>query len=305
MRAEGGDAVARHAAAALVMVQATRDAEAVCQKSNLSAVDVMRPYGQVDKIFHVSTVGEQYALRNFSMRFVHSSEFRTVDQANAERHLTRLMESYDCSSELSDAQASERSSLPVSSPSMPSQPSITTPWLSGFRTQLAVSLRHSDGASLDHPVGCVLLASVREPKLVNVFNSLASSATLAPVISDGSADPAMPRTYVLLHDVSDGASSDAEAQKALAEISRAFGPSACHLLPFNSRKPDESHAMDIWTAARPVMHTTPPTSAPNHLPSGSPISAEDADNVKKLVDGPIATQVGHLPSSQPPFRKQS
>ena len=58
-----------------------------------------------------------------------------------------------------------------------------------FREQLAVSLRHADGASLDHPVGNVLFASVAEAKLVNVFNALAAQASLASVIADGSADP--------------------------------------------------------------------------------------------------------------------
>lgn len=282
--------ISRYGAAAVIMVQATAEAEAICQKSQLSAVDVLRPFGFIAQPIEVSTVGERYRLRTFSMRFVHTGEFQEADHANAERHLTRLLEAYDCSKELADAEKLDLNSPPTAA-TLPPLMSTSTSWLAAFREQLAVSLRHADGASLDHPVGCVLFASVTEQRLVNVFNALASQASGASVIADGSADPALPRTYVLLHDLSGSTASAADAQNALKEISRAFGPSACHLLPFNSRKPGDPPPEDVWTAAKPVMHAPPATSPPKPLPADSPISAVDAAKLKGLVEGPLAKQV--------------
>ena len=67
---------------AVVMVQATPEAEAICQKNQLSAVDLLRPFGNVEKAFDVTTVGEQYRLRKFAMRFVHTNEFKECEQQN-------------------------------------------------------------------------------------------------------------------------------------------------------------------------------------------------------------------------------
>ncbi len=303
--------IARHGAAAVVMVQATPEAEAICQKSQLNAVDMLRPFGFIEQSFEVTTVGERYRLRTFSMRFVHTSEFQEVDHDNCDRHLTRLLESYDCSTELSDAEKRDLDAPPTASP-LPPLMSTTTSWLSAFREQLAVSLRHADGATLDHPVGCMLFASVTETRLVNVFNALASQASMASVIADGSADPAMPRTYILLHDLSSGAASAADAQNALKEISRAFGPSACHLLPFNSRKAGEAPPEDVWTRARPVMHAPPSSAPPKPLPADSPLSAEDAKRLQTLVESALVKQVRaaprpgqRMPAAGPPTQSAS
>ena len=276
--------------AAVVMVQATKEAEAICQKSGLSAVDVLRPFGRVTQAMTVTTVGEPYRLRSFGMRFVHTNEFQEVDPANADAHLTKLLESHDCTAEITDAEKADIANPDGTTRPLPPLMSVSTPWLTAFRAQLAASLRHADGASLDHPVGCVLLASASEPKLANVFNALASSASLAPVIADGSADPNLPRTYILLHDVSGSAVDAAGAQKALAEVSRVLGASACHLLPFNSRPADAPLPEDVWSAARPRLHASPSPVLPA-LPSDSPISEEDVRRLQEIVVSGVAKQV--------------
>ena len=282
--------IARHGASAVVMVQATTEADAICQKNGLSAVDMLRPYGFLDQNFDITTVGERYRLRTFSMRFVHASEFQEIDHDNCDRHLTRLMESYDCSAELIDAEKRDLEGPLVASP-LPPLMSVETSWLSAFREQLAVSLRHGDGATLDHPVGCVLFASATEQRPVHVFNALASQASMASVIADGSADPALPRTYILLHDLSSGATDVASAQAALKAIQAVFGASVCHLLPFNTRKAGEAPPEDVWTRARPVMHALPSSAPPTPMPADSPISEADANALRDLVETAIVKQV--------------
>ena len=86
----GSPVIAAAKVSAVVMVQATPEAEAICQKNQLSAVDLLRPFGNVEKAFDVTTVGEQYRLRKFAMRFVHTNEFKECEQQNADLHLTRL-----------------------------------------------------------------------------------------------------------------------------------------------------------------------------------------------------------------------
>ena len=49
--------IAQHGVGAVVMVQATKQAEAICQRSAITAVDLMRPYGFVEQTFSLSTIG--------------------------------------------------------------------------------------------------------------------------------------------------------------------------------------------------------------------------------------------------------
>jgi tetratricopeptide (TPR) repeat protein len=188
--------------------------------------------------------------------------------------------------------AEERDLRPLDGPEppLPRLRSNSTPWIDAFRGQLAGALRNSAGASLDHPVGTILVASASQAKPVAVFNTLLSSANLAPVFADGVADSTLPRTYILLKDCSDEGVDAATAQRALAECQRAFGASACHLVPINTRKEGEPLPADLWTAARPVLHA-PPTSRPAAgLPADSPLSQEDVTRLRDLISGPVSKQ---------------
>ena len=278
--------VAGYGISAVIMVQATADAEAICQKNKLSAIDVLRPFGRVEQTLTLATVGDPYKLHSFAMRFVHTTEFQEVERN--EQHVARLLSSHDCEQQLKQAEAADLDG--VAGP-LPPLTSTSTPWLSAFRAQLAASLRHTEGTTLDHPVGCVLLASASQPKPVAVFNALSASANLTSVIADGSADAGISKTYILLHDVSVPDADETGAQHALAEISRAFGASACHLLPFNSRRPDAQLPADVWTAARPVLHSPPSATPPPPLPSDSPIAHEDVIKLRAIIEGPLLQQV--------------
>ncbi len=88
--------VRMHGASAVVMVQATPDAEQLASKSGLAVVDLLRPYHSMDASFNVSTVGEAYRLKGFSVRFVHTTEFKELSNAAIEAHLAKLLTNYDC-----------------------------------------------------------------------------------------------------------------------------------------------------------------------------------------------------------------
>ena len=294
------EAIVNHGVAAVVMVHATAEAEAIAAKSGMSITDLFRPFTVVEANMTLHTTGEPYRLRHFGLRFVHTSEFRETEAEHAEHHLTRLLASYDCKAEFADAQSTDLVYDPAAanaaSMNLPPLGSTTTPWLSAFRQHLATSLRHSEGMSLDYPVGILLVASAREPKPVATFNSLSAAANATHVLADGLADPSLPRTYLLLDDLSEAADGAEAAQQArprrpdaprrapppplaaarppahppsppdpqaLADAQRAFGPTSCHLARINSRAPNSAAAADIWASARPaVLGPPPPPGAP-------------------------------------------
>ena len=157
-------AVSQHGVAAVVMVHATAEAEAIAAKSGMSVTDLLRPFDVVETNSMMQTLGEPYRMRTFCIRFVHTSEFREAEPEHVEQHLTRLLASHDCEAELAEAQsldlgtsAADRAAANHASTRLPPLSSTTKPWLAAFRKQLAASLRHCEGASLDYPVGMVLL----------------------------------------------------------------------------------------------------------------------------------------------------
>ena len=281
------------------MVNASPEAEAATRKSGLDVVDLLRPLTAAGSSFTVSTVSEPYRLKTFSFRFVHVSEFQEATSEVMEQHLSRLLSSYDCAKELDGTDKPPSATPP--------------PWVHAFREQLGGALRNSEGASLDHPVGCLLVASATQPKPLAVFNALLASANTVPPCAEGLCDPAFPRTYVLLHDASDPSASTRTSQAALAEAAKAFGAASCFLITINTRNADAPLPEDIWSGARPAMSlrlTAPP--APG-LSDTSPLSVEDVDEWRKLVEGPLAKQVlcsarrkprltsPHISSHLPPF----
>ena len=270
------------------MCHASAEAEAICQKNKLSATDLLRPFTTVNAAFTITTVNDPYRLQGFHLRFVHTDELKELGSETADQALTKLLGAYDCSEELREAE--KRDLTPPSGPAPPLPPlrSSSTTWIDSFREQLAESLRNSEGASLDHPVGCLLIASAAQPKPVAVFNALLSSANLAPVIAEGVADPSLPRTYVLLHDASDPAADLAAAQKALAEMSRTHGTASCHLLTLNSRAADAPPPKDLWGGAKLDFLSAAP---PAGLPADAPLGASDVAALREMVEGPMLQQV--------------
>jgi len=57
--------------AAVVLVHATPEAEAAANKSGMKVVDLFRPFNVSSLPYTVSTIGDPYQLKGFSLRFVH------------------------------------------------------------------------------------------------------------------------------------------------------------------------------------------------------------------------------------------
>lgn len=286
-----------HGCAAVVMCQGTEEAEAICQKNKLSVAELFRPLTTIQKAFTITTVSDPYRLQGFHLRFVHTTELKEFANDQAEMALTRLINTFDCSSELREAEKRDLRPPDGPAPPLPLLRSSSNAWLDSFREQLATSLRNSEGASLDHPVGCILVASAAQPKPVDVFKAQLAAANQAPVLAEGVADPSLPRTYILLHDASNPHADLAKAQHALAEISRAFGAASCHLLTINSRTAEQPPPKDIWTAAKPKFMST---SAVEPLPADAPLADSDVAALRVVVEDHVVQQVWAETLRSPP-----
>ena len=251
----------------------------------MGAVDLLRPFNVSPSSFTVSTTGDPYRRHGFTLRFMHLTEFTQVPNDVMEQHLSRLLCSYDCAAQLAEAETIN--SAPSTGASPPNH--CASCWVHAFRDQLACALRNSEGATLDHPVGCVLVASSAQHDPGASFKALLASANLAPAIADGVADPGFSRAYILLHDVSDSTADDTAAQAALAGIINSFGGASCHLIAINSRTPDAQLPRDIWRSELPRHCST--FDASRWLPDDSPLASKDADQLRELIQGPITNQV--------------
>ena len=243
-----------HDPRAVIMILSTTEADALAAKSGLSLVDLFRPFGEVDEPgVQVQTVGEPYRLRKFSMRFVHGQDMRPVPAEVAERHLTQLISTYE-----GDADAvapGKRSSASEGAAEIKSIATPDNPWFDAFRAHLLASLRHAEHATVDHPVGALLISHSTQPHPASALQALWDASNLPAVLRDGLADQAVAKAYLLLHDVSAHGPVDgnAECAAALADLTRSFGAAASKLLPLNSRADGKPPPPDLWSALRPPL----------------------------------------------------
>lgn len=273
---------------AIVLVQATTDAEALASKSGLTVADLLRPF----TFANLSVLGVPCQLDSFT--FMSMPEFEEVDIETADANMSRLLSAYDCATELAQV---ERSEL-VHHSHVPVDQSGRTPSsvIHAFREQLAgVLLRNDAGAPLDHPVCCLLVASAVQSSPVGVFDALESIATMMPVVADGFAEPGFPRSYVLLHDTADAAASASVAQSALAEASHRFGPAVCHLVSINSRNSFSLLPRRIGAPVHP-RHCTPRETLADASPwlsDHSLLTVENVHELREFIRGPLARQARH------------
>lgn len=160
----------------------------------------------------VQTVAEPYRLHHLTMRFEMAHDVRANARPLSEDDVAALLNAAnkDTSSVAPDRQ-------PLAS------------WLAPLQAALAEHLRHSEHQAHDHPVASLFVGLVSQPNLAAAFNAL-HHAGMPPVLKDGIADPMLARAFVLLDDLSDPARDEVQAERSMAELTRAFGANACHVL---------------------------------------------------------------------------
>jgi hypothetical protein len=155
--------------AAVIIVHASAEAEAIVGKSGLRVLDLFRPFNFVDLQFTISTVGDPFQIPGFALRFVNAGDFRALPSEIADQYLLRLLNAHDCAAALDEM---EHSDVMLPTGPAPSLFAHSTAWNGAFRKQLGSALRNGEGASLDFPVGCILVASAAQVQpIVDTSNS--------------------------------------------------------------------------------------------------------------------------------------
>ena len=261
--------------AAVVMVLATPEAEAMCAKNGLRLVEMFRPFQTVQNPnLSVQTTGEPYRMRQFRMCFETAAEIREVPHERAEQQIMETIATHGADSAASPPGGGGTDALAAT----------LSPWWTAFREVLVRSLRHAEHAGTDHPVAVLLVAGANQPTPGAELTGLTSAANLPPLLRSGLADPLLARSYLLLHDESEAADSRRSQElltrsgEALQEISRAFGASACHLITINSAGERAPLPAGVW-----------PAHSANE--GGALLSHEDIDRVSSFVRGSLCRLV--------------
>lgn len=259
--------------AAVIMVMSTPEANAVLQRSGLSASQLLEPFAMVqDPGILVHTTGEPYKLQRFQMRFQRAAEIREASLEGSERQLTELMSRLDAAQPLAPRSAA------------------IAPWLGPMRAALASQLRYAEHSGNDYPVACLFIGAVSQPQLVSAFNGLYASG-MPPVLRDGLCDPSLARCFLLLDDAAAAVRDAQLGKQVLQEVGRAFGASACHLVAVNSSDAPRSQPHACWALCA-VASGVDDKETP---PAGALMSDTDARELGAFVSGPLCrTLVAHL-----------
>ena len=218
----------------VVGVLATPEANALCQKNNLSIVELLQPFSKLSTdVTLKDPEGVNHSVPNLSVNF---QDFQK-DPAKAvgPRLLSDTVASITEEPLVSRAFPSR--SLQLEAPGF-------TPWFDSWTKIYLQSLPCVEHEFIRHHLGCVFVVSSNskddpmeqirnlvqtQHKSQHERSNTTSSNSLYPQYFSSNSL----KYYVLLHDVY--AAEESKAHEIFKQMQTAFGSSSCHLLQFNSR----------------------------------------------------------------------
>ncbi|CAD7700398.1 unnamed protein product [Ostreobium quekettii] len=113
------------------------------------------------------------------------------------------------------------------------------PWFTAYRDEFLRLLRFEGHETVDHPMGCLFIASSEAPDPLKAFDDLIQSAPWPPLMLQEYMFPVQdddfPKAYVLLHDGSKGGQQGLEvAREKLKLLQRTYSAGSCTLLIINT-----------------------------------------------------------------------
>ncbi|XP_060083234.1 trafficking protein particle complex subunit 8-like [Ylistrum balloti] len=214
-----------------VAVLCSPDAEVLCQKNNLTFVELVQPFCHLTTEAHIRDPNNvPHCIRHLKI-----SMLDMTAQAPQQAIARKMM---------SDAVANAQPQLVeggrgnvISIGNYDLQLSASTPWFEAYRDVFLQVLPPSDHEFLNHCVGCVFVVSSGHSDPITGFNNLAGQQyqqqTQFPNKMPRWLAPNLLKYYVLLHDVTEG--EDAKADAVYQSMKSTYGASGCHLLHINSR----------------------------------------------------------------------
>uniref|UniRef100_A0A7M5V1Y5 Trafficking protein particle complex subunit 8 n=2 Tax=Clytia hemisphaerica TaxID=252671 RepID=A0A7M5V1Y5_9CNID len=262
---------------AVVGALASEDAEAICQKNNLSFVELVRPFCQLDSDAQIRDPVNPSVIVP-----VKKWKIRVIDIQSSRPPPALINKILGEVVSKSVSQVDLRSGLTIEE-----QSSARTPWFEAYRDcffQLVQPLEHE---FMRDYLACILVVSTKHPDPMHAFaalsarqNSIQNSAERQKA-SYHFFDQSTFKYYVLLHDVSEG--DDSKAEKTFLSMKSVYGNHTCFLLQINSRKKMLPTATNATTSE--------PWSAYAYPFDDGTLNMEETDfDDTKDIPGPVVNQ---------------
>ncbi|CAL1544174.1 unnamed protein product [Lymnaea stagnalis] len=230
-----------------IAVLCSSDAQLLCQKNNLSFVQLIQPFCRLSSEVHIRDA-------NNGTHSIHNLRISACDMA------AQPLQQNVIKKQLSDAVASTHGQTQepgandrISIGNYDLQLSSSSPWFESWREAFLQVLPPSDHEYLNHCLSCIFVVASSNGDPLSTFTSLANQQ-----VSQQQQFPnKLPRWfcqgilhyYVLLHDVVDGEQSRAEA--IYQSMKATFGVHICHLLQINSKSKNTLDSIRTGVALQP------------------------------------------------------
>lgn len=214
-----------------VAVLCSADAEVLCQKNNLTFVELVQPFCRLTSEVHIRDPNNvPHTIKHLKITM------RDMSYMLPSQNVARKI--------LNDIVAGAQPQLVegnrgnvVSVGDYDLQLTSSTPWFEAYREKFLHMLPPSDHEFLNHCLGCVFVVSSGHSDPLSMFNSLVNQQSTQQTQNPSKIPrwfcPGTLRYYVLLHDVIEG--EDAKADAIYQSMKSTFGANVCHLLNVNSR----------------------------------------------------------------------
>nr|XP_006816958.1 PREDICTED: trafficking protein particle complex subunit 8-like [Saccoglossus kowalevskii] len=217
----------------MVAVLCSHDAEVLCQKNNLSFVEMVRPFCKLNTEAHIrDPAGQVLTLRSLKI---------IVNEMNMQPPsptiVRKMMNEAVSNAQLPQVAEGSRTNV-LSVGDYDLQISSSTPWYEAYRELfLHVAQVPSTHEYLKHFIACLLVVSSSHADPMDQFIKLSTQQNQHQFNSKTSYpkwfNNNIFKYYVLVHDVAEG--DEEKADGVYQSMKSSFGTHACHLLKINSR----------------------------------------------------------------------
>ncbi|XP_013382686.1 trafficking protein particle complex subunit 8-like isoform X2 [Lingula anatina] len=235
----------------MVAVLCSADAEKLCQKNNLSFVQLIQPFCRLSTEAHIRDPGGiPHVVK--SLRIIVKDMQQSLYQPTMAKRLMNETVSGACPSNMDNTKGTV---LTVGDYDL--QISSTTPWFEVYRDCFLEVAYPSDHEFLKHFLSCMFIVSSSNPDPMDQFAKLSQQQHQqqhqSPTKPPKWFSPNTFKYFVLVHDVAEGEESKADA--VYQSMKSMYGAGSCHLLQINSRsvssKENLNNEPDPWSQFMP------------------------------------------------------
>ncbi|GLD95348.1 hypothetical protein PINS_up003992 [Pythium insidiosum] len=299
----------RETFAPVVLTCTTPEVERLAFKNNISLADLLNAGSMLAGVdTPLRSVAHALHLRDFYFRFIGARSLALPSLADSTRLLNEVVLRHPPAAAQQQQQSHSSSQAGVIDLALPpvrcvddvapflrvvgaAQNAEPLPWYREFKRALFDSLRCEEFSMLSQPIAMLLVVSSTESNPRASFEQLGASQQLPPAFLSGQFDPAIPKFYLVLHDVAeaDGTTIDPDAILRNLQIPSTAGA----VLRINSLPLDTPTAENTATyATHPYVGSTrfPGNGADSNYPFytehlGGFLSTDDMTRIRTFAHG--------------------